>query len=119
MKLQKYARYLGIITLAVAFAAACSSSGISSTDISSMASDNEIAVQKTITNAKSALSKAEKDGYAWRDTGKFIKQAEQALAAGETAKATALATKALEQTEMARKQSIEQDRAVKERFDKS
>ena len=44
MKLQKYARYLGVITLAVAFAAACSSSGISSTDISSMASNNEIAV---------------------------------------------------------------------------
>ena len=124
MKLQKYAKYLGVVTLAMGLATACTSTSTTSTtttsgDVGTMASQNELAVQKTISQAKAALKAAENGGYAWRDTGKFIKEAEKALADGDIATATSLATKALQQSELAKKQSIEQDRAVKELFSKS
>ena len=112
MKLIKFAKFLGVVTLAVGLATGCSST--SSTD--TMAKDNNQGVERIISIAKAELAEAEKGGYAWRDTGKFIKQAEKALAAGDTAKATSLASKALEQSQLAEKQSIEQDKAVKERF---
>ena len=112
MKLIKFAKFLGVVTLAAGIATGCSSTSTTET----MAKKNDQGVQKIISDAKTELAKAEKTGYAWRDTGKFIKQAEKALAAGDTAKATALANKALEQAQLAQKQSIEQDKAVKERF---
>ncbi len=120
MNFSKYAKYLGAATLVIGFATGCQSTGTSSNmDTSSAMTANEKAVQVIITDAKSALEVAVKDGYAWRDTGKFIKKAEKALAAGDTAEATTLATKALQQTELAKKQSIEQDKAVKELFNQS
>ena len=69
-----------------------------------------------VTTAKAEIKKAKSVGGEWRDTGKFIKQAEKALANGDVAKASSLATKALQQSDMAEKQSIEQDKAVKDRF---
>ena len=124
MKFTKYAKYLGVAALAIGLATGCQSTantGTSSTasNTGKTLSANEQAVQRIITDAKTALKAAEEGGYAWRDTGKFIKQAEKALAAGETAKATSLATKALQQSELAKKQSIEQDKAVKQRFSQS
>ncbi|RKZ93505.1 MAG: hypothetical protein DRQ43_08055 [Gammaproteobacteria bacterium] len=123
MKFTKYAKYLGVAALAIGLATGCQSTGSSSNMDSSVTekalSANEQAVQDVITNAKAALKVAKSDGYAWRDTDKFIKQAEKALAAGDTAKATSLATKAINQSELAKKQSIEQDKAVKERFNHS
>ncbi|MDX2506319.1 MAG: hypothetical protein QNL62_17820 [Gammaproteobacteria bacterium] len=119
MKVQKYAKYLGVIALAVGLATACSSTETSSGNIDGMADKNAQMVQQSIADARTALAAAEKGGYAWRDNGKFITQAEKALADGNIAKASALASKALEQSELAKKQSIEQDRAVKERFNQS
>lgn len=118
MKFKKYAKYLGVATLAFGLATGCQSTG-STSNTGAALSANDQAVQQIITDAKAALSVAKTDGYAWRDTGKFIKQAEEALADGNTAKASSLATKALEQTEMAKKQDAEQDKAVKERFNQS
>ncbi|MCU7801394.1 MAG: hypothetical protein KZQ70_15010 [gamma proteobacterium symbiont of Lucinoma myriamae] len=119
MKFKKYAKYLGVATLAIGLATGCQSTGSTSNDTKAALSANDQAVQNIITDAKAALSVAKSGGYAWRDTGKFIKQAEKALADGNTAKATSLATKALEQSEFAKNQSAEQDKAVKERFNQS
>ncbi|MCW8930737.1 MAG: hypothetical protein OQL19_10910 [Gammaproteobacteria bacterium] len=123
MKFTKYAKYLGVAALAMGLATGCQTTGSSSAGTSSdtvsadkSLSASEQKVQNIISDAKSALKVAVDGGYAWRDTGKFIKQAEKSLAAGDVAKATSLATKALEQTEMAKKQSIEQDKAVAARF---
>jgi len=112
MKLRKYAKFLGVVTLAMGLATGCSSTG--SKD--SMAKSGDPAVKQAISEAKAANSAATKGGYAWRDTGKIIKKAEEAMAKGDNAKATSLAKKALDQTEMAKKQSIEQDKAIKARF---
>ncbi len=114
MKFTKYAKYLGVAALAIGLATGCQSTGTSMAKKAPSA--EEVAVQKIITEAKGNLKVAKDGGYAWRDTGKFIKQSEKALAAGDTAKATSLATKALQQTELAKQQSVEQDKAIKARF---
>ncbi len=113
MKFKNYAKFLGVVTLALGLTVGCSNT---STDT---ASDSSQEAAQLIAEAKSALNTAIEGNYAWRDTGKIIKQAETALAAGDVDKARALADKALDQSEMAKKQSIEQDKAVKERFSKS
>lgn len=110
MKLNKTAMYLGVITLVVSLATACSTTENKAVNVTAAS------VEQSIADAKAALKEAEKGGYAWRDTGKFIKQAEEAAAAGELEKASSLSHKALEQSELAEKQKIEQDLAVKERF---
>jgi len=118
MKFTKYAKYLGVAALAIGLATGCQSTSTSTmgTTGKKAPSAEDVAVQKIITEAKGKLKVAKDGGYAWRDTGKFIKQSEKALAAGDTAKATSLATKALEQSELAKKQSVEQDKAVKALF---
>lgn len=118
MNFTKYTKYLGAATLVIGLATACQSSD-TATEMGENASmsANDKAVQAIITNAKSAFDVAVKDGYAWRDTGKYIKQAEKALVAGDTAKARSLATKALQQSELAKKQSAEQNAAVKKQFE--
>ncbi len=117
MKFKKYAKYLGVAALAFGLVTGCQSTGGSAT--TEAASTNEQAVQTIIADAKVALAEAKKGDYAWRDTGKIIKKAETALADGNTAKASSLATKALQQSELAKKQSIEQKAAVKKRFSQS
>ena len=119
MKFKNYAKFLGVVTLALGITVGCSSTSTNTASTASTASDSQQEAAQLIAEAKSALDTAIKGNYAWRDTGKIIKQAEKALAAGDVAKARALADKALEQSELAKKQSIEQDKAVKERFSKS
>ncbi len=114
MKFKNYAKFLVVVTLALGIAVGCSNT----TRHDNMAGSNQ-GVEQVIADAKAALKDAEKGGYAWRDTGKIIKQAEEALAAGDADKANSLAKKALTQSELAKKQAADQDRAVKERFNKS
>ena len=113
MKFKEYAKFLGVVTLALGITVGCSNTSTNT------ASNSQQEAAQLIAEAKSALNTAIEGNYAWRDTGKIIKQAEKALAAGDVDKARALADKALDQSEMAKKQSIEQDKAVKERFSKS
>ena len=115
MKFKKYAMYLGAITLAMGIATGCQSNSASTSSMASSSTDEQV-VLNLINDAKSALSDAKKGNYAWRDTGKLIKKAEDALADGNNKKASTLAAKALEQSQLAKKQSIEQDSAVKQRF---
>ena len=70
------------------------------------------AAKNAIYSAKVKLARAEKLGYAWRDTGKMIQDAEKAAAAGDNDKAIALAKKASEQAEDA----IAQHNAEQERY---
>lgn len=57
-----------------------------------------------IAAAKAANVKAKQENYEWRDTGKLIKKAEEALANGDDATAIKLANQAQRQAEMAVKQ---------------
>ncbi len=118
MKFKNYAKFLGVVTLALGITVGCPNTSTASTSTNTASNSQQEAAQ-LIAEAKSALNTAIEGNYAWRDTGKIIKKAEKALAAGDVDKARALADKALDQTEMAKKQSIEQDKAVKERFSKS
>ncbi|MDJ0881192.1 MAG: LysM peptidoglycan-binding domain-containing protein [Gammaproteobacteria bacterium] len=59
------------------------------------------AAKNAIYSAKIKLARAEKLGYAWRDTGKMIKDAEKAAAKCDNDKAIELANMASEQAENA------------------
>ena len=51
-------------------------------------------VDSAIAEAEAAVKKADSVGYAWRDSGKMLKQAKAAAAEGERDKALALAAQA-------------------------
>jgi LysM repeat protein len=72
------------------------------------------AAKNAIYSAKIKLARAEKLGYAWRDTAKIIQNAEKAAAECDSEKAIALANKAAEQAEDA----IAQAQAEAERYAK-
>jgi nucleoid-associated protein YgaU len=72
------------------------------------------AAKNAIYSAKIKLARAEKLGYAWRDTAKMIQDAEKAAAECDSEKAIALANKAAEQAEDA----IAQAQAEAERYAK-
>jgi len=57
------------------------------------------AAKNAIYSAKVKLARAEKLGYAWRDTAQLIKDAEKAAAAGNNDEAVRLANQAAEQAE--------------------
>lgn len=61
--------------------------------------DTGMSAEQAIAEAKAANAEAKAVGYEWRDTGKIIKQAEDALAAGDKAKAIELANEAKKQAE--------------------
>ena len=64
-----------------------------------------------INMAKQESAKAEKVNYAWRDTGKIIKQAEEAMKKEDYASAVKLANKAKTQGTLAQQQYEEQKNA--------
>lgn len=72
------------------------------------------AAKNAIYSAKIKLARAEKLGYAWRDTGKMIADAEKAAAECDSETAIALANQAAEQAEDA----IAQHNAEAERYAK-
>ncbi len=67
------------------------------------------AAEQAIADAKAANAEAKAAGNEWRDTGKLIKQAEDALAAGDEATAEKLAIKARKQAESALAQARAED----------
>jgi cystathionine beta-lyase family protein involved in aluminum resistance len=126
MKSIQYSQYLGVAILVVGLTTSCSGSVTEPSykeDDMSMTSHplstekmNDQTIEKTIAEAKKLLYIAKEEGYAWRDTGKFIKQAEKSLSVGNIAKASSLAVKAVQQSQLAKQQSIEQESRVKARF---
>ncbi len=91
------ARLISIAFLSLGLLAGCATTGDEDTGMS--------AAEQAISDAKSANKAAKAAGNEWRDTGKIIKQAEDALAAGDEAKAEKLAAKALKQAEIAQAQA--------------
>lgn len=67
--------------------------------------------EKARADAETAVKKASSAGAEWRDTGKFIKEADKAADTGDYAAATKLANKAKTQAELGYAQSQAQQSA--------
>lgn len=77
----------------------------------SLAAQVDPAVQQAIDAAVAANQKADAAGFAWRDAGKMIKQAQAAAAKGDHQTAMKLAGKAREQGILGYQQSLDQQGA--------
>ena len=93
MKLFTSARLIGAALLTAGLLAGCAST--------SGGVDAAAAATKAIASAKTANAKAKAVNYEWRDTGKFIAQAEKKLKAGDSDGALSLANKAMKQANIA------------------
>ncbi len=58
-----------------------------------------------VAKAKSEISLAGKAGHTWRDTDKFLKDADEAMKAGDRDKAMKLVNKAMKQAQLAQIQA--------------
>ena len=76
------------------------------------AADDALLAAQAIADAKTANAEAKAVNAEWRDTGKLIEQAEDKLAAGDTAAAIALAN----QAEAQAREAIAQAEAENKRF---
>lgn len=81
-----------IVTLA-----GCASAGYSQQDYNNV-----------VKQAEAEIAVANKLGFTWRDTEKFLKESKKAHAAGDMDKAMKLAKKALRQAQLAQQQAKEQ-----------
>jgi hypothetical protein len=70
------------------------------------ADEDKTRAESAIADAEAARKKASEVGGEWRDTGKMIKQAEDAVKAGEYAKAISLANTAKRQGELGYAQAM-------------
>lgn len=103
-------KFSGLIALVLTIAVGCASAPEEPpAPTGPTAADAEAAIAA----AKSANQQADSMGAAWRDTGKLIDKAEEALKAGEYEKAIKLANEARSQAEMA----MDQKRAEDARYD--
>lgn len=101
--MRTYARLISIAFLSFGLMAGCATTEEASSGSSA---------EQAISDAKAANAKAKAVGNEWRDTGKIIKSAEKALAAGDEEKAIKLANKAKKQAYDA----ITQKKAEDEKF---
>ncbi len=94
------ARFFSIVLLSLGLITGCATT-------SETASGPTMAqqAQQAISDAKASNAQAKSLNYEWRDTGKIIKKAEAALAAGDNAKALKLANLANAQAKAAIKQA--------------
>lgn len=99
MKLFKGFKITALIALVLSIAVGCAS-----TPEPEPVEDQTVVAQRAIADAKAANDKAKAAGAAWRDTDELIKQAEEALKAGDTGKAIQLANQARRQAENALRQ---------------
>jgi nucleoid-associated protein YgaU len=102
MKFTHLIKPLFIVMLALGLVAGCATDGGSSDSA-------DYTAEQAIANAKSTNAKAKKMGAEWRDTGKIIKSAEAAMAAGDEEKAKQLAGKAQRQAEFAMQQAKDEN----------
>jgi nucleoid-associated protein YgaU len=109
MKLNHLARLFIMMLVVLGLTVGCASTP----DGADTAVTDQATAEQAITDAKSTNAQAKAMGAEWRDTGKIIKQAEAALAAGDYAKATELANKARRQAENAMKQAKAEDSKLK------
>ena len=96
MTMRTTARFFSVALLSLGLITGCASTDEVSDSMSA---------EQAIANAKSANAEAKAANYEWRDTGKIIKKAEDALAKGDEAGAIKLANKAENQAHIAVKQA--------------
>lgn len=101
MKVYKGLKITALIALVLSIAVGCAS-----TPEPEPVEDQTVVAQRAIADAKAANEKAKAAGAEWRDTDELIKQAEEALAAGDTGKAIQLANEARRQAENALRQHM-------------
>jgi len=107
MKLFKGIKFTALIAIILSVAVGCASAP----QQEQQAEDPVAMAKAAIADAKAAYAEAKAADYAWRDTDKIIKQAEKALADGDTGTAIKLAEKARRQSEDALKQKkMEEER---------
>ncbi len=101
MKLLPSTRLVGTALLTVGLITGCATyDGI----------DTSAAATQAIASAKTANAEAKAVNYEWRDTGKFIAQAEKKLKSGDIDGALALANKAKKQANIAVAQAANENK---------
>lgn len=113
MKTTDFLKRMTVVIFCTVLSVGCSSSGGSKEAVARTAAPAKTSAASpeatsAIAAAKAAISKAKANNWIWRDTEKFLKQAEKAAAAGDNAKAVKLANKAKAQAEDAVKQYQQQ-----------
>jgi len=99
MKTNVFGRQLVAVLLVLSLLAGCASTPKEPTvDQGSARADQAIAA------AEAAIAKAKANDWIWRDTEKFLKQAQDAAARGDSETAISLANKARDQAELAENQ---------------
>jgi hypothetical protein len=98
MKKRLPVKLLTITVLTAVLTVGCASSGNGGSDGASKASPEATAAIK---DAGDAMKAAQANNWIWRDTGKFLKQAQEAADKGENNAAIQLANKARFQAEAA------------------
>lgn len=102
MKLFTSARVVGAVLLTAGLLTGCAST--------SSGVDTASAATEAIASAKAANAKAKAVNYEWRDTGKFIAEAEKKLKAGDADGALSLANKAMKQANIAVSQAANESK---------
>ncbi len=105
MTMRTIARFFVAAVLSLGLLAGCATTG----------DDAASAAEQAIADAKAANAEVAALGFEWRDTGKIIKEAEAALAAGDYDKALELANKALAQAETAQRQAAAENQKFLDR----
>lgn len=104
----KNTTFAGSLLASVLLIAGCATASTSSSSGSASA---PASVSEAIAQAKAAQQKAASVNGEWRDTGKLIKGAEKAAAAGDNDTAMKLAGEATMQGELGYKQAMEEKTA--------
>lgn len=104
MKKTDFLKLASVVVLSTGLMAGCASdtqevAPAPEPDTTQDQSASSAEAKNAIYSAKVKLARAEKLGYAWRDTPQLIKDAEKAAAAGDFDKAIALANQAAKQAE--------------------
>ena len=107
MKFNHLIKPFFIMMLVLGLVAGCASTPDDSGEV------DQATAEQAIADAKSSNAQAKKMNAEWRDTGEMIKSAEEALAAGDYAKATELANEAQRQAENAMQQARDQEAQLK------
>lgn len=99
MKIKNMLKYSGLAALVLTVAVGCASTPKQSTTAAptQVAATSAQDAQQAIDAAKAEIAKANAAGAAWRDTDGLVKQAEDAMKAGDNAKAVMLANEAQKQ----------------------
>lgn len=115
MKISKILKFAGLAAIVVTMTVGCASTQNEPASEPAAHKSGPSEAESAIAAAKAAVKKAASVGGEWRDSGKIIKQAEEALKKGDEAGAIKLANKARRQGELGYAQALaEQERLNKQ-----